>query len=192
MRTAFSLARWVGVDAGNTIDGVTVDPDGAVPWRAFYEEARARLEAVGGEFAAVDARRIVEEASGAEPGEFAQALERYATERGVAHFDRMLERRLVGEPLQYVLGRWAFRTLDLAVDARVLIPRPEIDDTFGRARGWLEEHGAEQPFFLLIHTYEPHTPYVRTKYLEGLDAILGYRVGRQLLQSIHQPERDGQ
>ena len=32
-----------------------------------------------------------------------------------------------GEPLQYVLGHWAFRTLDLLVDRRVLIPRPETE-----------------------------------------------------------------
>jgi release factor glutamine methyltransferase len=29
--------------------------------------------------------------------------------------------------LQYVLGRWQFRTLDLMVDRRVLIPRPETE-----------------------------------------------------------------
>lgn len=103
------------------------DETGAVSWRSFYEEARARLETVGGEFSAVDARRIVEEASGTEPGGFAQTLDTFATERGVAHFDHMLQRRLTGEPLQYVLGRWAFRTLDLAVDARILIPRPETE-----------------------------------------------------------------
>lgn len=103
------------------------DTGQGVPWRTFYEEARARLDAVGNEFAGVDARRIVEEASGAEPGEFAQMLDELATQRNVAHFDHMLERRLAGEPLQYVLGRWAFRTLDLAVDARVLIPRPETE-----------------------------------------------------------------
>ena len=96
-------------------------------WRAFYDEARGRLEAIGEEFAAVDARRIVEEASGSEPGEFALTLSEFATKRGVAHFDSMLERRLAGEPLQYVVGRWGFRTLDLAVDARVLIPRPETE-----------------------------------------------------------------
>ena len=39
----------------------------------------------------------------------------------------MLQRRMAGEPLQYVLGRWGFRSLDLAVDARVLIPRPETE-----------------------------------------------------------------
>jgi release factor glutamine methyltransferase len=39
----------------------------------------------------------------------------------------MIERRAAGEPLQYVLGRWGFRRLDLMVDRRVLIPRPETE-----------------------------------------------------------------
>ena len=39
----------------------------------------------------------------------------------------MVERRLSGEPVQYVLGSWSFRGLDLMVDARVLIPRPETE-----------------------------------------------------------------
>lgn len=39
----------------------------------------------------------------------------------------MVERRLAGEPLQYVLGHWAFRSLDLIVDRRVLVPRPETE-----------------------------------------------------------------
>ena len=38
-----------------------------------------------------------------------------------------------GEPLQYVLGRWGFRHLDLAVDRRVLIPRPETEVVAGVA-----------------------------------------------------------
>jgi release factor glutamine methyltransferase len=45
----------------------------------------------------------------------------------VHFFDLMVERRLIGEPLQYVLGQWGFRTLDLMVDRRVLIPRPETE-----------------------------------------------------------------
>ena len=39
----------------------------------------------------------------------------------------LVERRVAGEPLQYVLGRWGFRRLELAVDPRVLIPRPETE-----------------------------------------------------------------
>ena len=34
---------------------------------------------------------------------------------------------LAGEPLQYVLGSWPFRHLELVVDRRVLIPRPETE-----------------------------------------------------------------
>ena len=39
----------------------------------------------------------------------------------------LADRRAAGEPLQYVLGRWAFRSLELLVDPRVLIPRPETE-----------------------------------------------------------------
>jgi release factor glutamine methyltransferase len=39
----------------------------------------------------------------------------------------LADRRAAGEPLQYVLGTWAFRSLELRVDRRVLIPRPETE-----------------------------------------------------------------
>jgi release factor glutamine methyltransferase len=39
----------------------------------------------------------------------------------------MASRRAAGEPLQYVFGHWPFRSLDLLVDPRVLIPRPETE-----------------------------------------------------------------
>ena len=41
--------------------------------------------------------------------------------------ERQLARRLAGEPVQYITGRAAFRSLDLAVDRRVLVPRPETE-----------------------------------------------------------------
>jgi release factor glutamine methyltransferase len=109
-----------------------VDPD-AVPWSAFLAEAERRLRDAGFESAAIEARRIVEEASGYEGAEHHLGLTEAATERGVAAFDRLLERRLAGEPLQYVLGSWGFRTLDLFVDRRVLIPRPETESVVEQA-----------------------------------------------------------
>jgi release factor glutamine methyltransferase len=42
-------------------------------------------------------------------------------------FAGWLARRLAGEPVQYITGRAAFRDIDLAVDRRVLIPRPETE-----------------------------------------------------------------
>jgi release factor glutamine methyltransferase len=41
--------------------------------------------------------------------------------------EALVARRVSGEPLQYVLGRWSFRSLELTVDDRVLIPRPETE-----------------------------------------------------------------
>jgi len=40
---------------------------------------------------------------------------------------RLVARRRAGEPLQYVLGHWSFRRLELVVDSRGLIPRPETE-----------------------------------------------------------------
>jgi release factor glutamine methyltransferase len=59
--------------------------------------------------------------------------EAFVTVGGMSRVDTMVERRLAGEPLQYVLGSWSFRTLDLMVDRRVLIPRPETEAGVGYA-----------------------------------------------------------
>jgi release factor glutamine methyltransferase len=42
-------------------------------------------------------------------------------------FGEMVRRRLRREPVAYILGRKGFRNLELAVDRRVLIPRPETE-----------------------------------------------------------------
>lgn len=47
------------------------------------------------------------------------------------------QRRLKGEPLQYIVGHWPFRSLDLDVDPRVLIPRPETEELVDVALGEL-------------------------------------------------------
>jgi len=111
--------------AGGDDDGD--DLTGTVTWRSLHDEAVGRLRAAGLTSPEVDARRIVERASGNEGATFALGLSDLVTLRGIAAFDSMLTRRERGEPLQYVLGGWGFRTLDLFVDRRVLIPRPETE-----------------------------------------------------------------
>ena len=109
----------------------TVD---AVRWRSLFDEARRCLAGTGGvDSPDIDARRIVEAAAGAAPAEFESVLDEPATQRAAAWFHSMLQRRGAGEPLQYVVGSWSFRTLDLMVDRRVLIPRPETEVVAGFA-----------------------------------------------------------
>lgn len=100
-----------------------MEPD-PVSWRELLVDATHRLRRLGG---ANDAKRIVEEASGTEGAALALVLDEKVTKGGMHRFDSMVARRAEGEPLQYVLGHWGFRNLDLMVDARVLVPRPETE-----------------------------------------------------------------
>lgn len=97
----------------------------AVTWRELLADTRGRV----GEDPA--ARWLCEVASGSD--DLDAVLAEQPTERMVAHLDAMLARYADGEPLAYVLGRWGFRHLDLAVDRRVLIPRPETEVVAGVA-----------------------------------------------------------
>ena len=105
-----------------------------VSWGDLLAEAQRRLaRSAAVESPEVDARRIVEAASGVSPAEFDNVLGEPVTTVTAASFHSMLERRNAGEPLQYVVGSWGFRTLDLMVDHRVLIPRPETEVVAGWA-----------------------------------------------------------
>jgi release factor glutamine methyltransferase len=100
---------------------------GVVPWRALLADTEQRLAAAGIASPSVDARRLVEEASGFGGTELILGLDEPAPVTRATHLEGLVARRVAGEPLQYVLGRWAFRSLDLVVDGRVLIPRPETE-----------------------------------------------------------------
>jgi len=89
-------------------------------WKDLYELTVSRV----GE--AHEARWMVEEASGEAWPDLVLSDSR-VSEKARLRVQAMIERRSAGEPLQYVLGHWAFRGLDLMVDRRVLIPRPETE-----------------------------------------------------------------
>ena len=85
------------------------------------------LTAAGVESPRLDAELMLAEATGtdrarliAEPG---AALEPPASRA----FGAMVRRRLRREPVAYILGRRWFRDIELRVDHRVLIPRPETE-----------------------------------------------------------------
>lgn len=116
-----------------------------VTWRELWDETAAL-------HGRPQARWLCEEASGAFGDEFSDVLADPATERQVAHLDAMLARLVTGEPLQYVLGHWSFRRLDLLVDRRVLIPRPETElvaeVAIDLARGLLPRDRSSWPLVL--------------------------------------------
>ncbi len=98
-----------------------------VAWRAWRVDLERQLRAGRIASAEHEARWLCEHISG-HAGPAWTDIERVApSARQIAALEQSVQRRLAGEPLQYILGEWPFRDLDLLVDARVLIPRPETE-----------------------------------------------------------------
>lgn len=91
--------------------------------KTWSEVIAAAAERVG----ARDARLIVGHVADWKPAELTLHGDEPVNAKCQASIDARVERRHAGEPLQYVLGSWGFRSLDLYVDRRVLIPRPETE-----------------------------------------------------------------
>ncbi|MDH3300160.1 MAG: peptide chain release factor N(5)-glutamine methyltransferase [Acidimicrobiia bacterium] len=104
-----------------------------VTWRQLTAEATEQLARADVPDPELSARHIGQRATGTDGAEWIELLDQHATQRHVAAFDAMVARRQAGEPLQYVIGRWGFRHLDLFIDRRVLIPRPETEIVAGQA-----------------------------------------------------------
>jgi release factor glutamine methyltransferase len=98
-------------------------------WAALRDDAERAFTAVGLPTPAVDARWIVGEVAGRGNGSLIVGADEAAPALAVRRVRDLVTRRARGEPLQYVLGAWAFHDLTLMVDARVLIPRPETEQT---------------------------------------------------------------
>jgi release factor glutamine methyltransferase len=59
----------------------------------------------------------------------------------VARFEQAVADRLAGMPFAYAAGSAAFRTLEILVDRRVLIPRPETEGLVERVLTWAGARG---------------------------------------------------
>jgi release factor glutamine methyltransferase len=95
--------------------------------REALTAATDAFRAVGIDEARLDAEVLLAEATGWERAWIAANPE--AEISGVAgrRFGEMVRRRLRREPVAYIVGRKGFRWIELAVDPRVLIPRPETE-----------------------------------------------------------------
>lgn len=85
------------------------------------------LRAAGVEDPGLDAELLLAEAMGWERARLAVSPEAEIPPPAARRFAEMVRRRLRREPVAYILGRRGFRHLELAVDPRVLIPRPETE-----------------------------------------------------------------
>jgi release factor glutamine methyltransferase len=97
----------------------------------------AQLEESGVPSPRVDAEILVSEALGLRRSEVYTDPE--VSEEVIARLEPLVERRRKREPLAYILGEWGFRRLNLKVDPRGLIPRPETEGVVERCLLHLRE-----------------------------------------------------
>ena len=92
-----------------------------------WTAARRRLHAAGIDSPAIDARLLLEAASGASRTDIVTDPQRLLEADAAATFDAMLARRERREPISHILGRQAFWKIMLAVTPHVLTPRPDTE-----------------------------------------------------------------
>ena len=101
-------------------------------WKEILSKSAGYLEGKGVPDARVAsellAARLLHMGRGLLAGEMAKEV----PEKCVEAMRRGMARLVKGEPIQYVLGEWDFRTLILKCDRRALIPRPETEELVTR------------------------------------------------------------
>jgi release factor glutamine methyltransferase len=112
----------------------------AVAVRDALDSAVVAIAAAGSDTPRLDAELLLGHALGLDRAAIVMAPEREVTGAAVRAFQDLVRRRSAGrEPVAYLLGRRGFRRLELVVDARVLVPRPEtellVEAALGLPRG---------------------------------------------------------
>jgi release factor glutamine methyltransferase len=85
------------------------------------------MKAAGVETPRLDAELLLAAAVESDRSYLASSPEAAISPAATRRFAEMVRRRLRREPVAYILGRRGFRHLELCVDPRVLIPRPETE-----------------------------------------------------------------
>jgi release factor glutamine methyltransferase len=100
-------------------------PAGTV--REALTAATQALEAAGVDSPRLDAELLLAEATGLDRARLAADPDAGVDPGAARRFGEMVRRRVRREPVAYILGRKGFRRIEVAVDGRALIPRPETE-----------------------------------------------------------------
>src|SRR5262245_34775082 len=95
--------------------------------REALGSATDALDAVGVESPRLDAEILLGAATGSDRARLVAEPELEVDAAAGRRFGVMIRRRIAREPVAYILGSKGFRRIELSVDPRVLIPRPETE-----------------------------------------------------------------
>lgn len=95
--------------------------------RDALDAAVDAMDAAGVATPRLDAELLLAAATGSDRAFLASHPDAEIPPPAARRFGEMVRRRLRREPVAYIVGRKGFRWIELAVDSRVLIPRPETE-----------------------------------------------------------------
>jgi release factor glutamine methyltransferase len=113
--------------------------------RRLLHDGIARLSACGIEEARLDTELLLAAAQAVTRSRLLAHLDETPTPIAARRFQTLLDRRAHHEPVAYILGHKEFFGLDLLVDRRVLIPRPETEMLVEQALGWIKTNSRFPP-----------------------------------------------
>ena len=99
----------------------------ATTYNNLYLDVRQKLKAAGVEAAQLEARELVCFAAGKNREQFFRDMSLYASDEVEAKVEDLMNRRLAGEPVAYLIGEWEFYGLPLDISREVLIPRADTE-----------------------------------------------------------------
>ena len=99
----------------------------AITYNNLYLDIRQQLRQSGVEAATLEARELVCFGVGKSRAELQRDGGLYASPELERQVRELVERRLAGEPVAYLIGEWEFYGLPLDLSNDVLIPRPDTE-----------------------------------------------------------------
>ena len=106
---------------------------------SWLAAARVRLAFVG-EAAEIEARMLAGEVLNMSPSQVLAWPDLELNTAQAEQLEILLARRVAREPMAYILGHKEFADFELAIDARVLIPRPETEAILEHAVAIIREN----------------------------------------------------
>ena len=105
----------------------------ATTYNNLYLDTRARLRKAGIDAAQLEARELLCYASDKSREQLYRDMSLYVSAELERRVEELVQRRLAGEPVAYIVGEWEFYGLPLDISSDVLIPRSDTEVLAERA-----------------------------------------------------------
>ena len=99
----------------------------ATTYNNLFLDTRARLRKAGIEAGQLEARELICYAADKSREQFYRDMPLYVSGEMERRVEELVQRRLAGEPVAYIVGEWEFYGLPLNISNDVLIPRVDTE-----------------------------------------------------------------